>query len=205
VCLAAPLDCLSMSNALSSRLVGRLMDPLLVRLVQDVKESHRSVLAMHPGVHLPTVDAARTMAEFDGAAIAPMMGEPSASQYYRSASAGRLLHRIATPTLIIHATNDPIVSAQSSLYELVRVPWKPTAIFAQVTSQSVRLDDILANPFLLHLMVPAGGHSMDWPTGLRMNRAWSADVVREFMLAIQDHSGSIAHLTLKSLNITEKT
>jgi predicted alpha/beta-fold hydrolase len=122
VCLAAPLDCLSMSNALSSRLVGRLMDPLLVRLVQDVKESHRSVLAMHPGVHLPTVDAARTMAEFDGAAIAPMMGEPSASQYYRSASAGRLLHRIATPTLIIHATNDPIVSAQSSLYELARVP-----------------------------------------------------------------------------------
>eukprot|EP01050_Picozoa_sp_SAG11_P004603 SAG11_NODE_298_length_11076_cov_4.253621_11_plen_156_part_00 len=110
VCVAAPLDCLSMSNGLSQTFVGRLMcasqkpqndtlpfistntlrarlllvhyrDPVLVRFVQEVKRSHETMLETHPYIDLAAVSAAKTMAEFDGAAIAPMMGEPSASQY----------------------------------------------------------------------------------------------------------------------------
>ena len=72
-----------------------------VRFVQKVKQEHGAVLETHAGIDLSAVGAAKTLSDFDGAAVAPMMGEPSASQYYRVASAGRLLNCISTPTLIV--------------------------------------------------------------------------------------------------------
>ena len=52
-------------------------------LVSLLTAEHAEVLALHPTIDLAAVGAAKTMAEFDDAAIAPMMGEPCASQYYR--------------------------------------------------------------------------------------------------------------------------
>eukprot|EP01052_Picozoa_sp_SAG31_P057019 SAG31_NODE_16648_length_701_cov_1.367110_2_plen_118_part_01 len=72
-----------------------------VSFVQAVKNEHADVLCQHPAIDLNAVSATRTMAAFDGAAIAPMMGEPSASQYYRTASGARLLHCVTAPTLLV--------------------------------------------------------------------------------------------------------
>lgn len=51
--------------------------------------------------------AARTVFEFDDRYVAPRNGFASAAEYYARSSAGPLLGRIALPTLLIQAPNDP--------------------------------------------------------------------------------------------------
>jgi predicted alpha/beta-fold hydrolase len=60
--------------------------------------------------HFPSGDfIARTVEAFDDRHTAPRIGRTSARDYYRSADALPLLHRITTPTLLVHAQDDPIV------------------------------------------------------------------------------------------------
>ncbi len=53
------------------------------------------------------VAAARTVIEFDDRYVAPRNGFASAVDYYARCSASSFLPRIAVPTLVIQATNDP--------------------------------------------------------------------------------------------------
>ena len=59
----------------------------------------------------------RTIRAYDALVVAPMHGFSSAEDYYAKASAGPLVPRIAVPTLVVHAEDDPMVPAA-----LVR-PW----------------------------------------------------------------------------------
>ena len=52
----------------------------------------------------------RTMSAFDDAVTAPLHGFRDALDYYQRASARRYLGTIATPTLILHARDDPLMS-----------------------------------------------------------------------------------------------
>ena len=110
-----------------------------------------------------------TVAGFDGAAIAPMMGCESAVQYYREASCGALLHRVRTPMLVVSARNDPIASADN----VDRQPFaaEPAAPLALCVTDE-------------------GGHSMGWPEGWRgTGRAWSVEVLREFVELVSTSAG----------------
>lgn len=51
----------------------------------------------------------RTLSEFDDAVTAPLHGFAGAADYYARSSAGPLLGSIATPTLLVHAANDPFL------------------------------------------------------------------------------------------------
>ena len=51
--------------------------------------------------------------DFDGRVTAPLHGFLSAEDYYRRASSRYYLGDIRTPTLIIHAADDPFVFAHS--------------------------------------------------------------------------------------------
>ena len=51
--------------------------------------------------------AVRTVAEFDELVTAPVHGFPSAAAYWAASSAGTALSRIARPTLLINAQDDP--------------------------------------------------------------------------------------------------
>ena len=70
---------------------------------------------------------------FDERYITPVWGFDSLEHYYRSASAIHYVGEIETPTLVVHATDDPVVDAR----HLRRAPW----------SSAVRVDRI-----------PGGGH-----------------------------------------------
>lgn len=88
--------------------------------------------------------AARSIHEFDHAFTAPRNGYPDADRFYEANAAQRFLDAIRTPTLLIHARDDPFVPATA--YE--RVEWR-------------RL------PYLTALLPRSGGHlGFRDPTGL---------------------------------------
>jgi predicted alpha/beta-fold hydrolase len=78
--------------------------------------------------------SARTVFEFDDRYVAPRNGFASASDYYARSSAAPLLARIAAPTLLIHAANDP---------------WIPIEAYRQA--------ERLGHP-ALHFLFADGGH-----------------------------------------------
>jgi predicted alpha/beta-fold hydrolase len=78
--------------------------------VRDLKQRVRRKARLYPDIY-PTrpLRALRTVREFDDRYTAPMSGFESAADYYHRASALRLIDRVARPTLIIAADDDPFV------------------------------------------------------------------------------------------------
>jgi predicted alpha/beta-fold hydrolase len=62
-------------------------------------------------VDLPGALAARTFRSFDDAATAPLHGFADAEDYYRQSSCASVLHAIRTPTMVVHARDDPFLPA----------------------------------------------------------------------------------------------
>jgi predicted alpha/beta-fold hydrolase len=81
--------------------------------VKDLKRRMRRKEQLYPGrFDLTTLDAIRTVRQFDAAFTAPHFGFRSAEDYYHRASAMRVIDRIAIPALIITAEDDPFVPSQ---------------------------------------------------------------------------------------------
>jgi len=57
--------------------------------------------------------AARTLRDFDDAVTAPLHGFLGADDYYARSSAGPLLGAVRTPTLLLHAANDPFLPQEA--------------------------------------------------------------------------------------------
>lgn len=81
------------------------------------------------------VRAARTIWDFDQNFTAPRNGFSSAEDYYTRSSCESFLERVAVPTLMIYASDDPIVPRDAYL----RYPWD-------------------RNSKLIPLISPSGGH-----------------------------------------------
>lgn len=62
----------------------------------------------------------RTFREFDGAYTAPLHGFASADEYWREASCGPVLSRIAIPALLVNARNDPFLPEACFPWEAAR-------------------------------------------------------------------------------------
>lgn len=105
------------------------------------------------------VMAARTVLEFDEAFIAPRNGYADAAEYYADCSALRFLSAVRAPTLVIHATNDP---------------WIPADTYRAV--------DWPANSMLTPLIDAAGGHVGFHGRGSRT--AWHDRCVERFFAAV---------------------
>lgn len=58
----------------------------------------------------PDLDAIRTFRDFDDALTAPLHGFSSAMDYYERCSSAQFLRNIATPTLVLHAQDDPFMT-----------------------------------------------------------------------------------------------
>jgi predicted alpha/beta-fold hydrolase len=155
VCLACPIDCLQISNSLTHSFLGKMVGPVLVQNVQRVRASIEHILKTDPRYDLQHISEAKTMHEFDDRAIAPMFDFACASDYYRRSSSGLFLSSIQTPTLFLHADNDPIIPGQY-----------------------VQMDNFRHNPHLISVMTKEGAHSMDWPD-TTLN-PWSADAIGHF-------------------------
>ena len=61
----------------------------------------------------------RSLREFDDRITALYSGFASADDYYHRAAAARVLHRVAVPTLILHALDDPFIRLGSEVREAI--------------------------------------------------------------------------------------
>ena len=108
VAVSAPLDLAAANIALSSGFNLVYARHFLRTLIPAARAKDRRF----PGrIDLERAMRARTLGEFDDAVTAPLHGFQGADDYYARSSAGPLLASIETPTLLLHAANDPFLPA----------------------------------------------------------------------------------------------
>jgi len=90
-------------------------------LMNDLKQKAKLKKAKHPEGKWPTdaeLDSYRSFIEFDHGITAPLHGFESGQDYYDKCSCKQFLKSITTPTLIIHALDDPFMTEQAVPSEL---------------------------------------------------------------------------------------
>ena len=80
-----------------------------VRRLSDLVRRHEEHL--HGFVDLDRLRSVRTIRGYDEVITAPLGGFSSVDDYYRRASARPLLGQIRVPTMVIHASDDPLLPA----------------------------------------------------------------------------------------------
>ena len=107
--VSAPLDLGTAARHLDRGLNRRLYTKMFLRSL--VKKS-MAKLAHYPGLFdAARVRAASTFYEFDDAVAAPLHGFQGADDYWVRSASGPWLERIAVPTLVLNARNDPFMPA----------------------------------------------------------------------------------------------
>lgn len=106
--VSAPVDLAAANRALSSGFNLVYAWHFLRTMIPAARaKDHR-----FPGrIDLPRAIQARTLREFDDAVTAPLHGFHGVDDYYARSSSGPLLAAIETPTLLLHAANDPFLPA----------------------------------------------------------------------------------------------
>lgn len=90
-------------------------------LVRRLKRKVRAKAAILDGqVDLRQLLSARTFRDFDNAGTAPLHGFADADDYYRRSSSARYLRHIRTPTLLVHAEDDPFLPADAVPRDAIR-------------------------------------------------------------------------------------
>lgn len=82
-------------------------------LLRKLRGVFQQKIAQHPDSGLPSAEKLQSMRcfwTFDDQVTAPLHGFAHVHDYYRKASSLPYLQRIATPTLMIHALDDPFMS-----------------------------------------------------------------------------------------------
>lgn len=114
--LAPPID-LEMCANLLARRRNRLYDQYFVRdLVSQLRQNERS----YPDAPRTRLPRPLTVRMFDEVYTAPRGGFKDALDYYRRSSSAPLLPRIAVPSLILTARDDPFIAVEP--FEAARVP-----------------------------------------------------------------------------------
>jgi hypothetical protein len=131
------------------------------RIIKELKATLLEKYAQHDmksllGIDKEDVKKFRTFFEFDEAYTAPIHGFSSAKEYYRLSSSKQYLRDITTDTLILHALDDPFMSAKV----LPR---------ADEVSQSTTLE-----------IYPCGGHVGFISGNLFRQKYWLEDRVVEY-------------------------
>jgi predicted alpha/beta-fold hydrolase len=84
--------------------------PLLDDLKDALRRKHPRIVPS-PLVNLAAALGARDFIEYDEAYTAPLAGYRDAEDYYSHSSCGALLRNIRRPTLVVHALDDPFMTA----------------------------------------------------------------------------------------------
>ncbi len=154
VAFSVPCDLASSSRKLESLINRIYMQRFLIRLRGKIREK----MALFPGQIQDTdLDAMRTFREFDGAYTAPLHGFASAEDYWQRASCQPVLGRIALPTLLVNARNDPFLAP---------------ACFPEEAARE--------NPFFHFEAPPIGGH-IGFVAFNARNEYWSETRTIEFL------------------------
>jgi predicted alpha/beta-fold hydrolase len=103
--------------------------------LRGLMRRYRRKASLYPNIYKNGVGRIGSLREFDDKIVAPHCGFRDADDYYYRAASARVVGRIAVPTLIIHASDDPFVRL---------LPETRTAL--------------LANPNVLLVETRHGGH-----------------------------------------------
>jgi predicted alpha/beta-fold hydrolase len=106
--VSAPLDLAAANVALSSGF-NRVYARHFLRTLIPAAQAKDRIFPGH--IDLQRALQASTLGEFDDAVTAPLHGFLDVDDYYARSSAGPLLATIQTPTLLLHAANDPFLPA----------------------------------------------------------------------------------------------
>jgi len=105
--VSAPVDLMAAGDALE---LGFNRMVYAGNFLATMKRKALAQLKRHPGLFdAGRVRAARTLREFDDAYTAPLHGFAGVDDYWTRASSKPYLKRIAVPTLMINARNDPFL------------------------------------------------------------------------------------------------
>lgn len=104
--VSAPIDLVAAGDGLA---VG--FNQLYTRMfLRSLKRKSLNKLAAHPGLFdAAQVSRSRTLRAFDDVVTAPLHGFTDAQDYWTRASSLLDLRKIAAPTLMVHARNDPFL------------------------------------------------------------------------------------------------
>ena len=81
--------------------------------VRSLKSRLRRKIALHPEIYSwDGMDGVRSVREFDDVFTSKRCGYRDAEDYYQRCSAARVIDKIAVPSLIIYAEDDPFVPAR---------------------------------------------------------------------------------------------
>jgi len=156
VAISVPYDLAAGADLLARTRMGRLYNEYFLRSLLGKVRLKEHLLADR--VELDAVYRARTLREFDDLLTAPVHGFRDASHYYAESSASRWLPSVRTPTLLIHAVDDPFLPAD-------RIP------------RRVMSD----NPWLHPLIVSRGGHVGFVHGGVLRPRLWAEAATADFL------------------------
>ena len=108
--VSAPLDLMAAGDAL-----GRGFNLVYTRaFLSTLKRKSLAKLALHPRLYdAGLVRSARTLRAFDNVVTAPLHGFRDTDDYWTHSSSKPWLARIAVPTLLVNARNDPFMPESS--------------------------------------------------------------------------------------------
>lgn len=105
VAVSVPFDLAAGARATEHGLMGRVYSLYFLHGLRRKIRQKATLLA--GAIDVDAALRARTLRAFDDAATAPLSGFADAQDYYRQCSSGPRLPEIRTPTLIVHARDDP--------------------------------------------------------------------------------------------------
>ena len=106
--ISAPVDLASCARAADERIGNRIY---LRRFLASLRAKIESKARQFPGrLEVNAIHSVRSFADFDERYTAPLHGFRDAEDYWARSSARPLLPRIAVPTLLLNARNDPLLA-----------------------------------------------------------------------------------------------
>jgi len=79
------------------------------KFLLSLMRSYRRKRMLFPDLYRPPSRFPRNIREFDDLVTAPYSGFAGAQDYYTRAAAARVAEKIAVPTLVVHAADDPFI------------------------------------------------------------------------------------------------
>lgn len=157
--MSVPYDLAAGAHLLEQSVMGRGYAGYFLRSLQRKVATKRDRLA--PILDLARVDSADTIRAFDACVTAPLNGFLDADDYYARSSSRDFLDRIRTPTLLLHATDDPFLPPDC-------IPRERAA----------------ANPWLRLVESRRGGHVGFVEGSPWAPRFWGERAIAEFLAAL---------------------
>ncbi len=116
-------------------------------LLSQMKREALATGAVLSATQRATIAKARNVFEFDDLFVAPLFGYRDAEDYYQANSARAFLSRLAVPTLVVHALDDP---------------WIPRSCYDAVDWARLRTIETALSPHGGHLGFHGVGSPIPW-------------------------------------------